>query len=61
VCVAGGVYERVSGQTDHKFDDWGYRKLKTIGQPVRVHHARVIEASTDIINAHTHFHWWPNE
>lgn len=47
VCLAGGVYEQVAGRIDHKFEDLGYRKLKNIGQPVRVHQAGVIDAQSD--------------
>jgi len=44
ICVAGSVYEQVSGRGDHNFEDLGYRKLKNIGKPVRVLQARVIDA-----------------
>ena len=47
VCVAGGVHEQVSGRTDQKFDDLGYRKLKNIARPVRAYHVRLIDAPTD--------------
>ena len=43
VCLAGGVYEQLAGRGDQKFEALGYRKLKNIGQPVRVYQARVIE------------------
>lgn len=47
VCLAGGVYGQVSGRSDQKFEDLGYRKLKNIRQPVRVHQARVMDAQSD--------------
>ena len=47
VCVAGVVFEQISGKTDQKFDDLGYRKLKNIAQPVRIYQISVTEAHTD--------------
>jgi len=55
VCVSGVVYKQISGKTDQKFDDLGYRKLKNIAQPVRVYQARLNEAPSDG-EAHT---GWP--
>ncbi len=47
ICVAGVVFEQISGKTDQKFDDLGYRKLKNITQPIRIYQVRVTEAHTD--------------
>ena len=54
VCVAGVVYEQISGRTDQKFDDLGYRKLKNITQPIRIYHVRFTEAPSD---GETHTGW----
>jgi len=43
ICVSGAVFEQISGRTDHKFDDLGYRKLKNITQPVHIYQVRFTE------------------
>ncbi len=47
ICVTGAVFEQISGRTDHKFDDLGYRKLKNITQPVRIYQIRFTETHSD--------------
>jgi class 3 adenylate cyclase len=47
ICVSGAVFEQMSGRTDHKFDDLGYRKLKNITQPVRIYQVRFTETHSD--------------
>jgi len=47
ICVSGAVFEQMSGRTDHKFDDLGYRKLKNITQPVRIYQIRFTETHWD--------------
>ncbi len=47
ICVSGAVFEQISGRTDQKFDDLGYRKLKNITQPVRIYQVRFAETHSD--------------
>jgi len=47
VCISGAVFEQISGATDYKFDDLGYRKLKNITQPVHVHQVRFSDSYSD--------------
>lgn len=54
ICVSGAVFEQISGRTDHKFDDLGYRKLKNISQPVRIYQIRFTEAHS---GTETHTGW----
>ncbi len=54
VCVAGVVYEQISGRTDQKFDDLGYRKLKNIAQPVHIYQVRLTETHS---RAEIHTGW----
>jgi hypothetical protein len=48
------VFEQISGRTDHKFDDLGYRKLKNISQPVHVYQVKFTEAH---LGGKTHTGW----
>ncbi len=54
VCVAGVVYEQISGRTEQKFDDLGYRKLKNITRPIRVYQVKFTEAHS---GGETHTGW----
>lgn len=40
VCVTSAVHEQLLGRGGHMFDDLGFKKLKNIGQPVRVYALR---------------------
>jgi hypothetical protein len=54
ICVSGAVFEQISGRTDHKFDDLGYKKLKNITQPVRTYQVRFTEVRS---GGETHTGW----
>ena len=45
VCVAGVVYEQVSGRIDQKFQDLGYRKLKNF--LIRYDQVKIVETPSD--------------
>ncbi len=47
VCLSGVVFDQISGNSDQKFKDLGYRKLKNISQPVRVYQASLAPDHSD--------------
>lgn len=48
ICISGAVFDQISGGTDQKFDEMGYKKLKNIAQPVRVYETRFTEPRVDV-------------
>ncbi len=47
VSVSNAILDQIAGKIDHSFEDLGFRRLKNLENPVRIHRARLTDQSSE--------------